>query len=1276
MKTYLSCLMSWFIIFPCCAVFCADQKPPYPLNPNLYRMTIDVLDGEQAAGDALEHIDAALPDAILNDDIRAMGELLTLRGAAELFCGLEGAAKQTALMLLRRPQWCSRFVHNFDDDDNLIAALDVLKTLHDFDPSAFEDTFEFCLAYAVVWDRFCGFHWVPGIEAVNADVMLDTYDFFLKNRKKMAIRPGKLPCELNVFVVGSCLSPAEQKWVLKNYRAQDLRASTIYHSIPWTLDSDDTVSPGHGKGLHIPYTLENIKKIGGCCMEQAYFTENVFRLFGIPSIYTVGRTSTTGIGHAWVGVLWSKPNGPSRWDFDPGRYNSTWLYKGEVKDPTSAGITLTDSEVGITGAFWSDAGSIKKIEKSFVYLDAALWVTASLPNGATVAGKPIKKNTLQRSLLSASLAASRFNPKTWRYLSRSAASGKLSESRALFWANRAISLTIEDYADFTVDLVDGFIASVKSRTKKAALFKKLYDELDNERPDLVCDLKIIEGREHLASRKLREGLECFIFPLINFSKNKTVVEAAIQHLDTLETLIEDTQELVTAYKTVFEALSSIKRSNPALLEVQRTFAGKLSRLHLEKGDLKSARTYEHFSGISLIGETIAAYHKLRPNALAEKRAILERVALYGSTEALSFLRDCAVRDPFSETRLHAFSLWASFATEADLVELLCEQKHDPSFEDLVHSLAAAPGLNAYYILIVVYSTVEDFTPKMAVARAIAGLATDRARSFLWRKWKKCRDEGSGVELLKILLDTECGRDEGFLVRLVDSGRAHARYFGIKKILDLYPLQYIDRAGRLLAKDRDARVREGALEALAATDCVQAASAIYRAASCQDLVFIRKMVSALAGMPSSAVISGIPDDWSRNPAEGCFLCAALALTHFHDQDLLESLKAGLESNNERIRLVAAFCFSELGRGDHLILGLMGRGDENTRWQRLDLIEKLRLESTPVIRRLIAYLENSTHEAVKVKAALILGSFQADNAIDDLVRLLKSRRWSLRVAAIRALGAMGRKECVAPLIERLYREKGRCLEELCHALHRLTGRDFGVDTAAWGRWWSSSKVAFEPKARTAGGKQPFAKTSRTAARYTFYGHEITARGKQAAISYRIVFVLDVSGSMAGEPLQELKDHLLHLMEGMTSAYHVNVIAFSGHWFMWKPHIAPLSERNKTSLRKWIVDLSAGGSTDLYGAIEKSLKDERATRIIVLTDGEPSSGKTSDKRNIVEWISHKNRVRQVRIDTIALGAADKSFLEELATRNGGEAIVVSEHENDLKEPEKNLPRQIVLR
>ena len=100
---------------------------------------------------------------------------------------------------------------------------------------------------------------------------------------------------------------AEREWIHKNYRSGGLNAYAIYRSVPWTLNNQVTLSPGHGKGLDLPYTLEKIKEIGGCCMDQAYFTENVFRLFGVPAVYTRGRGRGGGMPRARLGP---DPEGP------------------------------------------------------------------------------------------------------------------------------------------------------------------------------------------------------------------------------------------------------------------------------------------------------------------------------------------------------------------------------------------------------------------------------------------------------------------------------------------------------------------------------------------------------------------------------------------------------------------------------------------------------------------------------------------------------------------------------------------------------------------------------------------------------------------------------------------------------------------------------------------------------------------------------------------------------------------------------------------------------
>merc|ERR1719347_1924030 len=142
---------------------------------------------------------------------------------------------------------------------------------------------------------------------------------------------------------------------------------------------------------------------------------------------------------------------------------------------------------------------------------------------------------------------------------------------------------------------------------------------------------------------------------------------------------------------------------------------------------------------------------------------------------------------------------------------------------------------------------------------------------------------------------------------------------------------------------------------------------------------------------------------------------------------------------------------------------------------------------------------------------------------------------------------------------------------------------------------------------------------------------------------VFVLDVSGSMGGEKLEQLKDSMFTVLDDMTDRDYFNIITFSSNIEHWSPNTTdyedsgPLStqvqviqatEENKNLAIKHILGLEAGGGTNINDAMiegvrmaELALKGENIpvdvkSMIIFLTDGLPSSGETNNeviKKNI---------------------------------------------------------------
>merc|ERR1719445_1575965 len=169
---------------------------------------------------------------------------------------------------------------------------------------------------------------------------------------------------------------------------------------------------------------------------------------------------------------------------------------------------------------------------------------------------------------------------------------------------------------------------------------------------------------------------------------------------------------------------------------------------------------------------------------------------------------------------------------------------------------------------------------------------------------------------------------------------------------------------------------------------------------------------------------------------------------------------------------------------------------------------------------------------------------------------------------------------------------------------------------------------------------------------------------------VFVLDISGSMGGEKIEQLKDSMFTVLDDMTDTDYFNIITFSSSVEHWSPshtdsdnskpktpQVIQATEENKNLAIKHILGLQAGGGTNINEAMleglkiaEGGLKSEKLPgdvrpMIIFLTDGLPSSGETNNeaiKRNIKE----ANRDLDIPIFSIGFGRdLDFTLIKEIS-------------------------------
>jgi Ca-activated chloride channel family protein len=118
----------------------------------------------------------------------------------------------------------------------------------------------------------------------------------------------------------------------------------------------------------------------------------------------------------------------------------------------------------------------------------------------------------------------------------------------------------------------------------------------------------------------------------------------------------------------------------------------------------------------------------------------------------------------------------------------------------------------------------------------------------------------------------------------------------------------------------------------------------------------------------------------------------------------------------------------------------------------------------------------------------------------------------------------------------------------------------------------------------------------------------------IAKDVILVLDVSGSMRGEKMEQAKEALDFVLDNLHEADRFNIVAFSTSTRHYARDLVPAAERGEAAA--FVARLDANGSTDINRALLEALDmadQERPTILIFLTDGLPTTGEVDVDRII---------------------------------------------------------------
>lgn len=163
--------------------------------------------------------------------------------------------------------------------------------------------------------------------------------------------------------------------------------------------------------------------------------------------------------------------------------------------------------------------------------------------------------------------------------------------------------------------------------------------------------------------------------------------------------------------------------------------------------------------------------------------------------------------------------------------------------------------------------------------------------------------------------------------------------------------------------------------------------------------------------------------------------------------------------------------------------------------------------------------------------------------------------------------------------------------------------------------------------------------------------------------IVFILDTSGSMQGEKIEQAKGALSFCLNGLDKADRFNVIDFDDEV---RPFANGLVTADRGRIREaldFVAGTRAEGGTNINDALARGLSEidggERTSFVIFLTDGLPTVGET-DIRAIIDNVKRANRAN-TRLFVFGVGYdVNTRLLDRLAGDHHGASDYVHPSED----------------
>ncbi|MEM7294403.1 MAG: VWA domain-containing protein, partial [Pseudomonadota bacterium] len=158
--------------------------------------------------------------------------------------------------------------------------------------------------------------------------------------------------------------------------------------------------------------------------------------------------------------------------------------------------------------------------------------------------------------------------------------------------------------------------------------------------------------------------------------------------------------------------------------------------------------------------------------------------------------------------------------------------------------------------------------------------------------------------------------------------------------------------------------------------------------------------------------------------------------------------------------------------------------------------------------------------------------------------------------------------------------------------------------------------------------------------------TSDAKSPPIARNVIFVIDTSGSMQGQSIEQARSSLQMALQRLHPRDTFNIIEFNERYsslFQDPRHATPL---HLEQANRFVYSLQADGGTEMAPALGEALRQsvphDRLSQVVFITDGA-----VGNETYLFELIH--NRVGSARLFTVGIGAAPNSYFMRQAAKFG---------------------------